>query len=115
MPNLARQPRSQARLLPLVAATYAFNAAFARMKPMWVNRSDDMIKRAGQMKEIHVVASAMKAVSAWHMSATLQTCREACGGMVRVAVSCCQCRHAPNALRVESRTRGSSLTTASAS
>lgn len=31
---------------------------------------------------MHVIASGVKAVSAWHMQGTLRVCREACGGMV---------------------------------
>jgi len=48
---------------------------------MWYTRSEDMEKRFGETKEVHIISSGMKAVSSWHMSNTLQTCREACGGM----------------------------------
>ena len=80
---LIEYPIHRARLIPLIAAAYAFNAAAAVIKPMWINRSDDFVKRAKQMKEIHIVSSGLKSLSGWHMAATLQNCREACGGLVR--------------------------------
>lgn len=48
---------------------------------MWINRSmTDPMKRFQQTKEVHIVASGMKAVGGAHLSTVLQVCREACGG-----------------------------------
>jgi len=68
----------QVRLLPLLATTYAFDfmsrKAWLLFEEAQANTDLDAIKR------VHVLVSGLKALSTWHMTQTIQTCREACGG-----------------------------------
>eukprot|EP00741_Cyanophora_paradoxa_P012701 tig00020616_g12271.t1 len=64
----------QARLMPLVAATYALNFACVDLKMKHARGAADTVK------EVHVVSSGLKALATWHMSRAIQECREACGG-----------------------------------
>ena len=69
----------QFRLMPLLATTYAHALV---VRPIWTMFTT--AQRAGEMeavKDAHVIISGLKAVASWHSSDTLQTCREACGGM----------------------------------
>jgi acyl-CoA oxidase len=50
------------------------------LKRMFVERSDEPRQRMKQNKQVHVIASGLKALNTWLMSAALQACREACGG-----------------------------------
>lgn len=51
------------------------------VRDLWIDRdSTDMIAKFKQTKEVHILSSGMKALGSWHMTETLQTCREACGG-----------------------------------
>eukprot|EP01137_Pigoraptor_chileana_P037352 Opistho-2@34305 len=70
----------QYRLIPLLATSYALGSAGHSIMKQWVTRSDDISLRVRQMKDIHILASGVKGLAGWHMSKTLQTCREACGG-----------------------------------
>ena len=47
---------------------------------MMIERSDQLPLRSKQTKEVHVIASGLKALNTWNMCAALQACREACGG-----------------------------------
>ncbi|KJE89168.1 acyl-coenzyme A oxidase 3 [Capsaspora owczarzaki ATCC 30864] len=70
----------QRRLVPEIAGVYAMNATSHYVRNLWVNRSADFDERIRQMKEIHILASGLKALSGWQMRQALSTCREACGG-----------------------------------
>ncbi|GJY05039.1 acyl-coenzyme A oxidase 3, peroxisomal-like protein [Tanacetum coccineum] len=67
-------PSHQRRLLPLLAKTYVMNFGVNYLKMLYVKRTPESIKT------VHIVSSAIKAVSTWHCMRTLQECREACGG-----------------------------------
>jgi acyl-CoA oxidase len=69
----------QRRLLPALATTYALHFAqeelVARLHAVFTR--DD----AGRdRRELETMAAGLKAVATWHATATIQECREACGG-----------------------------------
>lgn len=70
----------QRRLLPLLARTYALHAAQEQLvAKLDAAFSGDVGERARRELEAH--AAGIKALSTWHGSATVQACREACGGL----------------------------------
>ncbi|HTK64901.1 MAG TPA: acyl-CoA dehydrogenase [Pseudonocardia sp.] len=74
----------QRKLLPALAATYALHFAqedlVARMHEQ--QRFDRVASPSdeGLQQELETRAAGIKAVGTWHATATIQTCREACGG-----------------------------------
>ncbi|SIR68047.1 acyl-CoA dehydrogenase family protein [Williamsia sterculiae] len=81
----------QRRLLPLIATSYAL--AFAQnevtnelhevqggpeQNPDTASDGDD--SRAGRQRELEALVAGLKAMTTWHASHTINTCREACGG-----------------------------------
>src|SRR3954449_11331835 len=68
----------QRRLLPAIAKTYAL--AFAQQR--LVNELDEAFADDDEAarRRLETFAAALKAVSTWHASETIQSCREACGG-----------------------------------
>jgi acyl-CoA oxidase len=64
----------QRRLMPLLAKSYAMHFALQCLTQRFLNRTDDDIQ------EIEALAAGLKAYATWHTTATLQECREACGG-----------------------------------
>ena len=64
----------QRRLMPLLAKTYAGHFAMQYMTNRFINRTQD------EMQEIEALAAGLKATLTWHTTASLQECREACGG-----------------------------------
>ncbi|WP_086824631.1 acyl-CoA dehydrogenase [Allokutzneria sp. NRRL B-24872] len=70
----------QRRLLPALATTYALNFAQEELVSelhavFGGDASDDQRQR-----ELESQAAGLKAMSTWHATRTIQTCREACGG-----------------------------------
>ncbi|SEI80009.1 Acyl-coenzyme A oxidase [Cyclobacterium xiamenense] len=64
----------QRRLIPLLAKTYACHFAMEYVTNRFLKRQEE------EMQEIEALAAGMKAYVTWHTTATLQECREACGG-----------------------------------
>ncbi|KAI8467025.1 MAG: acyl-CoA dehydrogenase/oxidase C-terminal [Monoraphidium minutum] len=64
----------QRRLLPGLAATYAFHLAMRRLKDVHA------AGRPADAKLIHIMSSGIKAAATWTRVEVLQECREACGG-----------------------------------
>jgi acyl-CoA oxidase len=64
----------QRRLIPLLAKTYACHFALQYVTERFLNRTEE------EMLEIEALAAGMKSYVTWHTTATLQECREACGG-----------------------------------
>lgn len=64
----------QRRLMPLLAKAYALHFAHEYMRKEFLNHSDD------DTRQLEALAAGLKAVSTWNTTATLQECREACGG-----------------------------------
>src|SRR6201996_5544140 len=70
----------QRKLLPALATTYALSFAQHEL----VGALDEVTRAAEpgehRQRELESRAAGLKAVSSWHTTATIQTCREACGG-----------------------------------
>jgi acyl-CoA oxidase len=71
----------QRRLLPALAKVYALHFAqeelVARLHRVFT--ADEDVDR--ERRELETLAAGLKAVATWHATATIQECREACGGM----------------------------------
>jgi acyl-CoA oxidase len=71
----------QRRLLPALAKVYALHFAqedvVARLHHVFTADADVDRER----RELETLAAGLKAVATWHATATIQECREACGGM----------------------------------
>src|SRR3954469_9421044 len=71
----------QRRLLPALAKVYALHFAqeelVARLHRVFT--ADEELER--ERRELETLAAGLKAVATWHATATIQECREACGGM----------------------------------
>ncbi|HWO65067.1 MAG TPA: acyl-CoA dehydrogenase, partial [Umezawaea sp.] len=65
----------QRRLLPALATSYALHFAQEELVSALHDVGDDRAQR-----ELESRAAGLKAVATWHATATIQTCREACGG-----------------------------------
>jgi len=65
----------QRRLFPLLAKSYALHFAQRRLASWLADTSADDDRR-----ELESYAAGLKAISTWHTTETVQTCREACGG-----------------------------------
>ena len=64
----------QRRLMPLLANAYALHFSLRYLTDRFVNRKEE------EMQEIEALAAGLKAFSTWNTTATLQECRESCGG-----------------------------------
>ncbi|HXU45815.1 MAG TPA: acyl-CoA dehydrogenase [Thermoanaerobaculia bacterium] len=75
----------QRRLLPRLAATYAFEFALRDLVRRYAASStgDDAAAR----REVEALAAGLKALSTWHATDTIQTARECCGGQGYLAVN----------------------------
>jgi acyl-CoA oxidase len=69
----------QRRLLPALATTYALAFAqqklVAELQTVFTTDVDDRERR-----QLETLAAGVKAISTWHATDTIQSCREACGG-----------------------------------
>ncbi|HWB66485.1 MAG TPA: acyl-CoA dehydrogenase [Mycobacteriales bacterium] len=69
----------QRRLLPALATTYAVSFAQAELvAELHAVRTQSTDEE--QRRRLETFAAALKSFSTWHTTATVQTCREACGG-----------------------------------
>ncbi len=64
----------QRRLMPLLAHSYAAHFALQHLTDRFLNRTEE------DMQEIEAMAAALKSHTTWQTTASLQECREACGG-----------------------------------
>jgi acyl-CoA oxidase len=64
----------QRRLMPLLANAYALHFSLKYLTSRFVNRKEE------EMQEIEALAAGLKAFATWNTTATLQECRESCGG-----------------------------------
>lgn len=67
-------PSHQRRLFPRLATAYGLNFAIAHLTRRYTESTEE------DAREVEVLAAAIKAFSTWNTTATLQDCREACGG-----------------------------------
>ncbi len=71
----------QRRLMPRLAAAYALHFALGRLRERYVAATDE------NRREIEADAAGLKALSTWHATDVIQTCRECCGGQGYLAVN----------------------------
>jgi acyl-CoA oxidase len=64
----------QRRLMPLLANVYALHFSLHYLTERFINRKEE------EMQEIEALAAGLKAFATWNTTATLQECRESCGG-----------------------------------
>ena len=64
----------QRRLMPLLANAYALHFSLNYLTERFINRSEE------DMQEIEALAAGLKSFATWNTTATLQECRECCGG-----------------------------------
>ncbi|WP_232661529.1 acyl-CoA dehydrogenase family protein [Pseudonocardia sp. TRM90224] len=73
----------QRKLLPALATTYALHFAqndlLARMDRLQ-GFGPGTVRSESEQRELETRAAGIKAVGTWHATATIQACREACGG-----------------------------------
>jgi acyl-CoA oxidase len=71
----------QRKLLPALATTYALHFAQGDLvSDMHDLQNPGVEADERQQRELETRAAGIKAVGTWHATATIQTCREACGG-----------------------------------
>ncbi|MBN8613656.1 MAG: acyl-CoA dehydrogenase family protein [Deltaproteobacteria bacterium] len=75
-------PSHQRRLLPHLAAAYAFHFALDDVRERFLAREPD-----DDTRELEAEVAGLKAGATWHVSAALQACREACGGQGYLSVN----------------------------
>jgi acyl-CoA oxidase len=64
----------QKRLMPLLANVYALHFSLQYLTTRFLHRKEE------DMQEIEALAAGLKSFATWNTTATLQECREACGG-----------------------------------
>jgi acyl-CoA oxidase len=64
----------QRRLMPLLANAYALHFSLHYLTQRFLKRTEE------EMQEIEALAAGLKSFATWNTTATLQECREACGG-----------------------------------
>lgn len=64
----------QRRLMPLLANAYALHFSLQYLTQRFLNRTEE------DMQEIEALAAGLKSFATWNTTATLQECRECCGG-----------------------------------
>ncbi|MEO5602957.1 MAG: acyl-CoA dehydrogenase [Cyclobacteriaceae bacterium] len=64
----------QRRLMPLLAKAYALHFSLQYLTDRFLHRKEEDIQ------EIEALAAGLKSVATWNTTATLQECRECCGG-----------------------------------
>jgi acyl-CoA oxidase len=77
----------QRRLMPLLAKTYALHFAQNELigKFHHVFSAEEVSDR--ERRELESLAAGIKALSSWHATETIQTCRECCGGAGYMAIN----------------------------
>jgi acyl-CoA oxidase len=77
----------QRRLLPALATTYAMHFAQSALVEALHAASDGDSADESEQRQIETLAAGLKAISTWHSTQTIQTCREACGGAGYLSVN----------------------------
>jgi acyl-CoA oxidase len=70
----------QRRLLPALATTYALHFAQLELVELLHDVQTGGTQDDAAQRELETLAAGIKAIGTWHATATIQTCREACGG-----------------------------------
>jgi acyl-CoA oxidase len=74
-------PAHQRRLSPLIAKAFALDFALKHLVAL--NES----AHPGNSRSVETLAAGLKAVTTWHATETIQTCRESCGGEGYIAAN----------------------------
>ena len=77
----------QRRLLPALATTYALHFAQEALVTALHDAGDGDSADEAEQRRLETLAAGLKAVSTWHTTQTIQTCREACGGAGYLSVN----------------------------
>lgn len=64
----------QRRLMPYLANVFAIHFSLQHLTDRFINRKEE------EMQEIEAMAAGLKSFATWNTTATLQECRECCGG-----------------------------------
>ena len=67
-------PSHQLRLTPLVASAYVYHATLDKMMQLYCDESQP------DKRQIETQVAGLKSIITWYANATIQECREACGG-----------------------------------
>ncbi|MDQ6648777.1 MAG: acyl-CoA dehydrogenase family protein [Actinomycetota bacterium] len=70
----------QRRLLPALAKTYAIDSAQKELVARYAVAVRGEQSEEAEQRQLEALAAGLKAYSTWHATATVQACREACGG-----------------------------------
>src|SRR5436305_5182487 len=70
----------QRKLLPALATTYALHFAQENLTATLDELQSAAEPDERRQRELESHAAGVKALSTWHTTATIQTCRDACGG-----------------------------------
>ncbi len=71
----------QLRLMPLIAEAYALNFGVHYLQERYLAKSEE------DEREVEALAAGLKAVSSWHATASIQVCRECCGGQGYLSIN----------------------------
>ena len=77
----------QRKLLPRLATSYALHFAQGQLVSDVHDVQTGGTEDDARQRELESRAAGMKAVSTWHATSTIQTCREACGGAGYLSVN----------------------------
>jgi acyl-CoA oxidase len=77
----------QRRLLPALAMTYALHFAQQALVVSLHDAGDGDSPDDAEQRRLETQAAGLKAISTWHSTQTIQTCREACGGAGYLSVN----------------------------
>ena len=77
----------QRRLMPPLAATYALHFAQQDMTAELHRIFSATDEEGRDRRQLETLAAGVKAIMTWHATATIQECREACGGQGYLAVN----------------------------
>ncbi len=77
----------QRRLMPRLAKTYALHFAQAELTEAFDRSFSAEDPPERERRELEAAAAGLKAISSWHATATIQTCRECCGGAGYMSVN----------------------------
>lgn len=64
-----------------MASTYAYHFIIENLVGRYGKYVDQSVLPTEQRRDNHILSAGVKALASWHQVSTLQTCREACGGM----------------------------------
>jgi acyl-CoA oxidase len=73
-------PTHQRRLVPALAATYALHFAQERLVAEFHRAFTEAEYPDDARRQFETAVAGLKALATWHATATIQTCRECCGG-----------------------------------